>query len=72
MLVAVLTMIVSRRRVLLGLVVLTVGMMVGRLQVMMSCRMVMCGGLHVMLDGRVFELLWHGLVLLQGLASSGV
>jgi hypothetical protein len=65
MLVAVLAMFVSRRRVLLGLLMLAMGVVVGRLQVMVRRRVMVCGGLHVMLDGRVFVLLCHGRVLLQ-------
>jgi hypothetical protein len=64
--VAMLAVFVSRRRVLLGLLVLSVGVMVGCLQVMVRGGMMVCGGLPVMLDRRVFGLLCHGLVLLQG------
>jgi len=63
MLVAVLTMMVSRCRMLFGFLVLPVGMMVGRLQVMVCGRVMVRGGLMVMLDRRVFGLLCHGLVL---------
>jgi hypothetical protein len=69
--VTVLTMIVSRRRMLLGLVVLPMGMMMGRLQVMVCGRVMVCGGLTVMLDGRVFLRLCHDLVLLQGFGEHG-
>jgi hypothetical protein len=62
--VAMLTVLVSRRRVFLGLLVLTVGVMVGCLQVMVRGGVMVCGGLSVMLDRRVFGLLCHGLVLL--------
>ena len=65
MLVAVLTVFVSRRRVLLGLLMLAMGVVVGRLQVMVRGRVMVCGGLHVILDGRVLALLGHGWVLLQ-------
>jgi hypothetical protein len=65
MLVAMLTMLVSRRRVLLGLLVLPVRMMVGRLLVVVCGDVMVCGGLPVMLDGRVFVRLCHGLVLLE-------
>jgi hypothetical protein len=61
--VALLTVVVSRRRVLLGLLVLPVGVMVGRLQVMVRGGVMVCGGLSVMLDRRVLGLLCHGLVL---------
>jgi hypothetical protein len=64
--VAVLTLLVSRRRVLLGLVVLSVGVMVGRLRVMVCGGVMVCCGLPMVLDGRVFGLRRHGHVLLQG------
>ena len=66
MLVPMLTMLVSRRRVLLGLLVLPVGMMVGRLMMMVCGSMMVCSSLLMMLDGRVFGLVCHGLVLLKG------
>ena len=69
--VAMLTVVVSRRRVLLGLLVLPVGVMVGRLQVMVRGGVMMCGRLPVMLDGRVFGLLCHGHLLLQGIGEDG-
>ena len=62
--VAVLAVLVSRRRVLLGLLVLPMGVIVGRLQVMVRGGVMVCGGLTVMLDGRVFGVLCYGLVLL--------
>jgi hypothetical protein len=62
----VLTMLVSRRRMLLGLIVLPVGVMLSRLQVMVRSGVMVCGGLTVMLDGRVFRWFCHGLALLQG------
>jgi hypothetical protein len=62
MLVAVLAVMVGRRRVPLGVLVLAVGMMVGRLQVMVGRRVMVQGGLVVMLDGRMYVLLWHDLV----------
>ena len=71
MLVAVLTVFVSRRGVLLGLLMLTVGVVVSRLQVMVRGRVMVCGGLHVMFDRRVFVLLCHGCVLLQKLWNLG-
>jgi hypothetical protein len=58
-----LTVVVSRCRVFLGLVVLPVGVVVGCLQVMVRGGVMVCGGLPVMLDCRVFGLLCHGLVL---------
>jgi len=58
--VAMLTMLVSHRGVLPGLLVLPVRVMVGRLMVMVRGSMVVRGGLMVMLDGRMF-LLCHGL-----------
>jgi hypothetical protein len=64
MLVPLLTMLVSRRRVLLGLLVLPVGVMVGCLMMMVCCSMMACSSLVVMVDGRVFRLACHGLVLL--------
>jgi hypothetical protein len=46
--------------------------MVSRLQMMMRGGVMMSGGLMVMLDGRVFGLFCHGLVLLlKGLANIG-
>lgn len=63
MLVTVFTMLVGRRRVLLGLLVLPVGVVVGRLQVMMCRRLMVCRGLLVMLDSRVCVLLRHDLAL---------
>jgi hypothetical protein len=63
---AVLAVMVGRRRVFPRLFVLTVGVMVGRLQMMMRGGVMMRGGLMVMLDGRVFLRFWHGLVLLTG------
>jgi hypothetical protein len=59
-------MLVSRRRVLLGLLVLPVGVMVGRLMMMVCGSMMVCSSLFMMLDGRVFGLVCHGLVLLKG------
>jgi hypothetical protein len=50
-----------------GLVVLPVGVKMGRLQMMVCGGVMVCGGLTVMLDGRVFLWFCHGLVLLQGL-----
>jgi hypothetical protein len=58
--VAVLAVRVGRRRVLLGLLVLPVGVMVRRLQVVMGRRVVVRRRRHVMLDGRMLVLLWHG------------
>jgi hypothetical protein len=63
MLVAMLTMGVSRRRVLLGFLVLPVRVMVGRLQMMVCGRVMVCGGIMVMFDSRMFGLLCHGIVL---------
>jgi hypothetical protein len=59
-------MFVSRRGVLLGLLMLAMSVVVGRLQVMVRGRVMVGGGLHVMLDGRMFVLLCHGCVLLHG------
>jgi hypothetical protein len=50
--------------VLLGLLVLPVGVMVGCLMMMVCCSMMACSRLVVMVDGRVFRLACHGLVLL--------
>jgi ABC-type transport system involved in cytochrome c biogenesis permease component len=70
--VAMLTVVVSRRRMLLGLVVLPVGMMVSCLQVMVRGSVMVCGGHPVMLDRRVFGLLRHRFVLLEkGLGIGG-
>jgi hypothetical protein len=63
MFVALLTVVVSRRRVLLGFLVLPVGVTVGRVQVVVCSRMMMCCGLLVMLDSRMLGLLCHGIVL---------
>jgi hypothetical protein len=59
MLVPVVTVRVGRRRVLLRLLVLPVGVMVRRLQVVMSRRMVVGRRHRVVLDGRMLVLLWH-------------
>jgi hypothetical protein len=64
--VAMLTMVVSRRRVLLGFFMLSVLMMVCCHQVMVRGGMMVCGGLPVMLDRRMFGLFCHGLVLPLG------
>jgi hypothetical protein len=64
--VGVLAVLVSRRRVLLGLVVLPVGVVVGCLMVVVCGSVMMCGGLPVVLDGRVFGLVCHALVLRTG------
>jgi hypothetical protein len=69
MFVAMLTMLLSRRRVLLGVLVLPVRVVMGRLQVVMRGRVMMCCGLMVMLDGRMFGLLWHGFVLCSGIGD---
>jgi hypothetical protein len=50
----------------LGLVVLSVGMMVGRLMVMVRGAVMVRRGQLMVLDGRVFVLLCYGLFLLQG------
>jgi hypothetical protein len=55
---------VSRRRVLLGLLVLCVRVMVRCLMVMVCGGVMMCRGLPVVLDRWVFGLLCHRLVLL--------
>jgi hypothetical protein len=60
MLVAMLTVRVGRRRVLFGFLVLPVGVMVGRLQVVMSRGMVVSCRHRVMLDSRMLVLFWHG------------
>ena len=67
--VAMLTMVVSRRGVFLSVLVLPVRVVVGRLQVMMGGRVMMCRGLMVKLDSRMFGLLWHGIVLLSGIGD---
>jgi hypothetical protein len=72
MLVPVLTVLVSCRRVLLGLLVLSVGVMVGRLMMMVCGCMMVRSGLVVMLDRCVLGLVWHGLVLREGFAETGV
>src|SRR5262249_23484191 len=64
--VAVFAVLVSRRRVLLGLFVLPVGVMMGRLQMMVCGSVMMCSGLPMVLDGRVFGMLCHGRVLRPG------
>jgi hypothetical protein len=69
--VAVLAVMVGRRRVPLGVLVLAVGMMVGRLQVMVGRRVMVQGGLVVMLDGRMYVLLCHDLVPSVVLGISG-
>jgi hypothetical protein len=56
--VAMLRMLVSRSRVLLGLLVLSVGVVVSRLVVMMSGSVMVRGCLMVMLNGRVLGVLW--------------
>jgi hypothetical protein len=69
MFVAMLTVVVSRRCVLLSVLVLPVRVTMGRLQVMMRGRVMMCRGLRVMLDSRMFGLLWHGTVLRSGIGN---
>jgi hypothetical protein len=64
--VAVLTVLVSRRRVLLGLFVLPMGVMMGRLQMMVCGSVMVGGGLPMVLDGRMFGLICHGRILRQG------
>jgi hypothetical protein len=59
MLVAMLTMFVSRGRVLLGLLVLPVGVMVGRLHVMVCGRVVVRCCQHVVLDRGMLVLFGH-------------
>jgi hypothetical protein len=63
---AVFAVLVSRRRVLLGLFVLPVGVMMGCLVVMVCGGVMVCSGLSMMLDGRVFGLLCHTRVLRKG------
>jgi hypothetical protein len=58
--VTVLAMRVGRGRVPLCLIVLPVGVVVRGLQVVMCRRMVVRRRRHVMLDGRMLMLLWHG------------
>jgi hypothetical protein len=65
MLVPMLTVLVRCRRVLLGLLVLPMGVMMGRLMMMVCGSMMVCSGLDVMLYGRVFGLVCHGRVLLK-------
>jgi hypothetical protein len=55
---------VSRRGVLLGLIVLAMGMMMGRLEVMVRGGVVTRGRLVVVLDRRVLVRFCHGSVLL--------
>jgi hypothetical protein len=64
-------MVVSRRRMLLGFLVLPVRMMVGRLQMMVCGGVMVRGGVMVMLGGRVFGLLCHGCVLPRGIRGRG-
>jgi hypothetical protein len=61
--VAILTVVVSHCRVLLGVVMLSVGVIVRCLQMVVRGCVVVCGSLPVMLDSRVFGLLCHGFVL---------
>jgi hypothetical protein len=60
MLVPVLTVGVGRRRVLLGLLVLPVGVVVRRLQVVVCRRVVVRRRHQVMLGGRMLVLFGHG------------
>jgi hypothetical protein len=60
MFVRVLAMFVSRRRMLLGLVMLAMRMMVGSLEVVVSSRMMASGGQVMMLDRGVFGVFGHG------------
>jgi hypothetical protein len=57
--VCVLTMLVSCGRMLLGLIMLAVSMMVGRLKVMVGGRVMAGRGLVMMVNRRVFVLFWH-------------
>jgi hypothetical protein len=66
-----LTVLVSCRRMLLGLLVLPVGVMVGRLMMMVCGSVMVRSGLVVVLDSRVFRLVCHGLVLLKGFGETG-
>jgi hypothetical protein len=50
----------GRCRVFLGLLVLPVGVVVGRLQVVMRCRMVVGRRHGVVLDGRMLVMFCHG------------
>jgi hypothetical protein len=59
MLVPVLTVRVGAGRVLLGLLVLSVRVVVRRLQVMVGRRVMMAGGLQVVFDGGVLVLFGH-------------
>jgi hypothetical protein len=61
--VGVLTMLVSCGRMLLGLFMLAVSMMVGRLKVIVGGRLMAGRGLVMMVNRRVFVLFWHGGVL---------
>jgi hypothetical protein len=70
MLVTVLTMLVSRRGMLLGFLMLPMRVMVGRLQVVVCGGVMVCGGLMVMIHGRVFGLLWHRCCLLRGMGNN--
>jgi hypothetical protein len=63
--VAMLGVVGSRRRMLLGLVVLPVRVMVSRLQVMVRSGVMVCSGQPMMLDGWVLDLLCHVGVLLK-------
>jgi hypothetical protein len=58
--VGVLTMFVSRRRVLLGLLVLAMRVVVGSLEVVVSGRVMAGGGLVMMLHRGVFGVFGHG------------
>jgi hypothetical protein len=71
MFVAMFAVLVSTCGMLLGLVVLPVGVMVGCLMVMVRGGVMVCGGLAVMLDGRVFGLLSHASVLVCESGSDG-
>jgi hypothetical protein len=62
--VGVLTMLVSRGRMLLGLLVLAISMMMGRLKVMVGGRVMAGRGLVMMVNRRMFVLFWHGCILL--------
>jgi hypothetical protein len=64
--VAVFAVLVSRVRVLLGLFMLPVGMMMGRLVVMVCGGVMVRSGLPMVLYGRMLGLLGHGRVLRQG------
>jgi hypothetical protein len=61
MMMSLLTVFVSRRRVLLRLVMLPMNVVMGSLKVVVGGGMMACGRVVMMLHGRVFALLGHDL-----------